>query len=160
MIFYSNETVRRQDRLLDANRARELLHTGEYGVLSLQTEKGAYGIPVNFVWDGESSIYLHGAPEGRKLRCIERCDRVSFCIVGHTRPVPAQFTTEYESLLLDCRAEICHDDTERHRAIALLLEKYSPDDRETGMKYAEKSLPRTAILRLQILSASGKSKRL
>lgn len=158
MIRYSNETVRRQDRLLDEARACELLRTGEYGFLSMQTAEGAYGIPVNFAWDGESGIYLHCAPEGRKLRCIERCDRVSFCIVGHTCPIPDRFTTEYESLLLDCRAGLCRDDAERRHALALLLEKYAPDDRETGMKYAEKSLPRTAVIRLEILSASGKCK--
>ena len=64
---YVNETVRRRDRLLDEERALELLKDGEYGVLSMVSEGGGYGIPVNFVWDGKNSAYIHCAPEGRKL---------------------------------------------------------------------------------------------
>ena len=60
---YINDTVRRQDRLLDEARSRELLETAEYGVLSMVDDDGqAYGIPVNFVWDGENKIYIHCTP--------------------------------------------------------------------------------------------------
>ena len=48
---YTNEQVRRQDRLLDENLADELVRKGEYGVLSMVTPEGeGYGIPVNYVW--------------------------------------------------------------------------------------------------------------
>lgn len=77
---------------------------GRFGVLSLVDGDGAYGIPVNYVWDGDDSLYVHCAPDGRKLRCIDRRDRVSFCVVGATEVCPAQFTTAYESIVLDCRA--------------------------------------------------------
>lgn len=50
------------------------------------------------------------------------------------------------------------DDEERMHALGLLLEKYSPDDREVGMRYAEKSFHRTEVVRLDILGASGKCK--
>lgn len=50
---YSNETVRRQDRLLEEENALRLLQTAEYGILSMQAAGGGgYGIPVNYVWDG------------------------------------------------------------------------------------------------------------
>ena len=98
---YDNSAVRRQDRLLDEARARELLAGGRFGVLSLVDGDGAYGIPVNYVWDGDDSLYVHCAPDGRKLRCIDRRDRVSFCVVGATEVCPAQFTTAYESIVLD-----------------------------------------------------------
>ena len=75
---YDNSAVRRQDRLLDEARARDLLAGGRFGVLSLVDGDGAYGIPVNYVWDGDDSLYVHCAPDGRKLRCIDRRDRVSF----------------------------------------------------------------------------------
>ena len=71
---YDNSAVRRQDRLLDEARARELLAGGRFGVLSLVDGDGAYGIPVNYVWDGDDSLYVHCAPDGRKLRplCARR----------------------------------------------------------------------------------------
>lgn len=156
---YSNEQVRRQDRLLEEEKATALLRAGEYGVLSVQAEEGgAYGIPVNYVWDGDSSVYIHCAPEGRKLRCIALCDRVSFCIVGNTHVISRQFTTEYESIVLCCRARTGLSEEERMHALRLLLDKYSPDDKQTGIKYAEKSFHRTEIIRLDIEKGSGKSK--
>ena len=157
---YTNEQIRRQDRLLKEEKAIDLLKNGEYGVLSMQTdeEEGAYGIPVNYVWNKDHSIYIHCAPEGRKLRCIEHCNRVSFCIVGKTHIISNQFTTEYESVVLKCRARIGLDEEERMHALHLLIDKYSPDDKVTGAKYAGKSFHRTEIIRLDIEEASGKCK--
>ena len=95
---YSNEDVRRQDRLMSEADAIKLLTDGEYGVLSMQAEDGGgYGVPLNYVFDGQQSLYMHCAPEGRKLRCIEKNPSVTFCITGQTRLVPRMFTTEYNS---------------------------------------------------------------
>ena len=43
---YVNDRIRRQDRLMDEERAIELLRDGEYGVLSMVSEDMGYGIPV------------------------------------------------------------------------------------------------------------------
>ncbi len=158
-IPYDNGAVRRQDRLLPPEAAEALLRTGEYGVLSMQAEQGGgYGIPLSYVWDGAGSIYIHCAPEGRKLRALERCAEASFCVVGRTEVHPALFTTAYESIVVRCRAVRGLPPEERMHALELLLAKYSPDDREVGMRYAAKSFHRTEIVRLEILAVSGKSK--
>ena len=102
---YRNDSVRRQDRLLDEERARELLRGGEYGFLAMASDEGGYGIPVNYVAEGDT-IYIHCAPEGRKLRAIAADARVSFCVVGVTRPVPERFTTAYESIVVSGRARV------------------------------------------------------
>ena len=88
MLPYDNATVRRRDRLLDPERAEELLRGGEYGFLAMVSDReegGAYGVPLSYVWDGAGALYIHCAPEGRKLRCVERSPRVTFCVVGRTR---------------------------------------------------------------------------
>jgi len=156
---YDNSSVRRQDRLLDEASATELLKKAEYGVLSLSEDGQPYGIPVNFVWDGRQSLYIHCAPEGRKLRIIGQNPKISFCIVGNTHLLPSKFTTEYESIILEGKAVIGLSDEEKHKALTLLLEKLSPEDRVIGEKYAEKSFHRVDIIRLDIESWSGKCKR-
>lgn len=158
-IKYSNTDVRRQDRLLDETRALALLREGEYGILSMSdSHNHPYGIPVSYVWDGADTIYIHCAPEGRKLRVIAENPEVSFCIVGKTRVIPARFTTAYESVVLSCRANTGLDDEERMNALRLLIEKYSPDFREIGEKYAKGSFHRTEVIALHISSFSGKAK--
>jgi len=64
---YITEDIRRQDRLLDEKRATEILKSSEFGILSISDENGQpYGIPVNYVWNGDNKIYIHCAPEGKK----------------------------------------------------------------------------------------------
>ena len=53
-----NDTVRRQDRLLDETRSIELLRESEYGVLSMVSEGEGYGIPINYVWNGKRADSL------------------------------------------------------------------------------------------------------
>lgn len=156
---YVNDTVRRQDRLMNEGRALELLRTSEYGVLSMVSEGGGYGIPVNYVWDGRQSIYIHCAPEGRKLRALAENARVSFCLVGRVNLLPGKFTTEYESALFFGEAHTRLDDEEKMAALHLLIDKLSADFRDTGDKYARKSFHRVEIIRVDFTEFSGKRKK-
>ena len=102
---YSNKNVRRQDRLLNEESAKQLLEAGEYAVLSMLAEDGsAYGIPINYIWDGNKSIHLQCAKEGRKLRSLDINNKISFCVVGSTNVISNKFTTEYQSIILECTA--------------------------------------------------------
>ncbi len=157
---FDNTQIRRQDRLLDEKRAFEILQKGEYGILSMKDEsgEGAYGIPISYVWDRGNSIYIHCAPIGRKLRCIDACPNVSFCVVGQTQVIPEKFTTEYESVILRCTAHHSLHEAERMSALSWLLSKYCPNDKIRGIEYANKSFHRTEIIRLDILEISAKGK--
>ena len=160
---YDNTSVRRQDRLLDEARALQILHEGEYGFLALvETRADAvagYGIPISYVFEPSTDrIYLHCGPEGHKLRCPDLRPLVTFTVVGHTRVVPAGFTTAYESVLLRGHALRGLPPEERMHALELLIDKYSPNDKVVGLKYAEKSFHRTEIIRIDIDCASGKQK--
>lgn len=158
-MIYSNLDVKRQDRLCSEQLATQLLLSGEYGVLSMYNEEyGAYGIPMSYVWDGKDSIYIHCAPDGRKLLFIDENNLVSFCIVGKTNVISDKFTTEYESIILECEASRSLKEEERLYALSLILDKYSPKDKIVGMKYAKKSFGRTEIIRLDVNKWSGKSK--
>ncbi|MBN2766119.1 MAG: pyridoxamine 5'-phosphate oxidase family protein [Paludibacteraceae bacterium] len=158
MKYYQTE-VRRQNRLLSESDAITLLREGEYGFLSLIDEGGKpYGIPISYVWNGNDNIYLHGAPEGKKLKCITKQPNVSFSIVGRTNVIPEKFTTSYSSVILACEATVVLNDEERMYALKLLISKYSPGLEEVGLKYAKGSFQRTAIIKMKVLSWSGKAK--
>ena len=161
MMKYNTEHIRRQDRVMEESRARELLTEAEYVVMSMTDANGLpYGIPVNMVFDSPDHAYIHCAPEGKKLRAVALHPDVSVCIVGHVNLLPSKFTTEYESVVLQGKAHIITDDTERRHAIELILHKYSPNDIERGWFYANKSLPRTAIIRIDFTEFSGKNKKM
>lgn len=156
---YDNQQVRRQQRTLPESEAYDLLRSGEYGVLAMQAEDGGgYGIPLSYVVD-DGKIYIHGAPEGEKLRCIAKEPRVSFVVVGATKVISEKFTTLYNSIVAKGKASIGLPPEERRHALELILDKYSPADKEVGMKYLEKSFDRTQIIRIDIDTMSGKTKR-
>ena len=156
---YVNERVRRQDRLMDEERAIELLREGEYGVLSMVSENMGYGIPVNYVWDGQNSVYIHCAPEGRKLTAIEQNPMVSLCVIGKVNLLPRNFTTEYESAIFFGKANVNLSEEERMKALHLLIDKLSADFKDIGYKYAHKSFHRVEIIRVDFSEFSGKRKK-
>ena len=160
MMIYDTSNIRRQDRLLPQEKAYDLLKKGEYGTLSMVSEEDTgYGIPINFVYDDKQGcIYFHCAMEGKKLRCLAKNNRVSFCIIGKTAVISNQFTTAYESVVVNGTMDIHLSDQERRYGLSLLLDKYCPNDKEIGLRYIEKSFHRTNVIRLNISSFSGKSK--
>lgn len=154
---YDITKIRRQDRLLEENRAMELLANGEYGFLALAGNDG-YGVPLSYVFDGDD-LWFHCAPDGEKLRRIEYSDKATFCVVGRTEVLPDKFSTLYESVIASGRIEVVEDEDVKLKALALLVAKYSPDYIDMGAKYAQLSLARTTVLRFKIDTFSGKGKK-
>lgn len=154
--------VRRQNRMLeDQSRIKELLHTSEYGFLNLGiTENGyAYGIPISYAYDEATNcLYFHCAPEGQKLDIIKQNDKVSFCVVGVSRPIANQFTTLFESVIAFGKADIDLSDEEKRKALRLIVAKYSPGYEELGEKYMDKSWNRTTTFKIQIEHITAKAK--
>ena len=159
-MIYDNSKVRRQDRLLEEKRAIELLQNSDYGVLSVTGSDGLpYAIPLNFVWNKESAVYVHCAETGKKIDALKKNPYVSFCIVGRVNLLPDKFTTEYESVIMQGKAELDIRDEEKTAAIELLLNKLSSAYITIGRKYAAKSFHRTRIIRIDFTQWSGKCKR-
>ncbi|GHV42251.1 5-nitroimidazole antibiotic resistance protein [Bacteroidia bacterium] len=154
--------VRRQNRILeDKNRISALLNESEYGFLSLGTGENGYpyGIPLSYAYDERAnSLYFHCAPEGHKLDAIAKNDKVSFCIIGITKPIAEQFTTLYESVIIFGTANTQLNDDEKRKALRLLVKKYSPGYEEIGEKYMDKSWDRTAVFKIKIEHITAKAR--
>ena len=147
--------MRRSDKALSNDAALKILNEGEYGVLSTVDGGGQpYGVPLNYALEG-NSLYFHCALEGHKLDNLLLNEKVSFCVVGRTRVVPAEFTSEFESVIVSGRAEEVYGD-EKCEALVSLIEKYSPAFAAEGRKYIEKLDNETKAVRIAIDSMTGK----
>ena len=73
--------------------------------------------------------------------------------------LPNKFSTEYESIVLECTARMKLSADERIKALSLLVNKFSLEFKEKGMKYIEESFARTEVIRLNIDLWSVKCKK-
>lgn len=127
--------IRRSDKAKTGTEAAEIMKAGTNGILSVNGDDGyPYGVPVSYVYH-EGSIYFHTAREGHKIESIKKDPRVSFCVVGADNIQPDKFTTMYSSAICFGRARIVEDDDEKQRILEMIVERYSKDFREAGMKY-------------------------
>ncbi|MDT8443223.1 MAG: pyridoxamine 5'-phosphate oxidase family protein, partial [Desulfuromonadales bacterium] len=115
----------------------------------------AYGVPLNYVYMNDC-IYFHSALQGHKITNILANSKVSFCVVGRTRLLPAEFSTEFESVIVFGEAAVVQGD-ERYQALVGLVEKYSPEFLAEGQKYIERFDSRTKVVRIDVHSMTGKA---
>ena len=152
--------MRRTDREITQREAREILERGEYAILSTVDEDGTpYGVPVSYAVVGDR-ILVHGTAEGgERLSDVTREPRVCLTVVGSTEVMPQKFSTLYESVIVRGTASVPSDRAEKLRALAALVDKYSPDFSEKGAAYAEAVVDKVAIVSIKIETISGKARR-
>lgn len=155
MVF---KPMRRNDKAITEVEILELLKQGEYGVLSTIGENGyAYGVPLSYGYK-DGNIYFHGATEGLKLENLAYNNKVSFTVVGPTEVLPSAFSTNYESVIVFGTAEFLEGE-EKIEGLKVLLEKYSPDFMENGMKYIRNDESKTKVLKIKVEQVTGKAGR-
>ncbi|WP_459768164.1 pyridoxamine 5'-phosphate oxidase family protein [Alkaliphilus crotonatoxidans] len=147
--------MRKESREIATEAAKEILYSGEVGVLSTVDEAGQpYGVPVNYASDHEY-IYFHCALEGHKLDNIKGNNRVCFTVYGSNQVIPDRFTSTYESVVVFGTAEEITGDR-KIRALELLVEKYSPGFITAGKQYIERAHDKTCVLAIKMEHITGK----
>lgn len=149
--------IRRKDREISTDEAKQILKKGEYGVLSTFGDEYPYGVPVNYVYFNDC-IYFHCAKEGHKLNNIEVNPNVSFCVVGKTKLLPEKFSTIYESAIIFGRARLVEGE-EKKNALLELIKKYSAEYIESGIEYINRAIENTNVVKIEILNLTGKARR-
>lgn len=149
--------MRRQEKeILDSNIIGEILEKSLICRLGLVDNDEAYIVPVNYAYD-DGKIYIHSAPEGRKIRLIKNNNIVSFeaelsfeIIKGKSA---CQWSAKYRSVTGRAVITIEDDPASKKHGMDLIMKKYGAG---TGLVYDEESLSRLLILKLEIISVTGK----
>lgn len=153
---FTSENIRRKDRIMDDGNALKLLREAKYGVLSISSENGAYGVPITYAWDGGSRLYFHCAHKGRKLDLLAKQKNVSFCIVGKIKILYELASVAYKSLILEGTMETELSDEEKMHGLGILINRFS-DESQPGTKFIdERMFNRVKIIRMDVATISGK----
>lgn len=151
--------IRRRDRALTDDEAREILARAEHGVLAtLGADGWPYGIPVNHVLSG-NALYIHCATEGHKLDNIAHEDRVSFCVVTGARVLPATLSTLYESVVVFGRAALVTDAAEKRQALELLAIRFCGSVTPEAERTIATTAAQTGVVRIRLERITGKAHR-
>lgn len=152
------KTMRKSAREIFGEEIIDILHKGEYGVLATTGDNGyAYATPLSYVYFNDC-IYFHCAVEGNKLENIKYNEKVSFCVVGKTKVLPAGFSTEYESVIAYGKASLIQGE-EKKEALLAIADKYSPEFKKEGLLYIDRAIDKTCVVKIKIDKLSGKASR-
>ncbi len=138
--------------------ARLLLREATHAVLCMENiSGGGYGIPINFAWDENDSIYFHCAATGHKLRCLQNNPRVSLVVLKEPGVLGEQFSMAYESVIVQGKVDIVMQTEEKRKALTLLIQRITPQHIERGEQYIDRAIDATTVLRLTLSEWCGKS---
>lgn len=149
--------MRRNDRNLSQEEARKILESVSFGTLAVDSVEGyPYSVPLSFAY-GDNKIYFHGSNKGLKYESVKERDKVSFSAVERDDVVPSDFTTKYRSVIAYGKCRVVEDDSEKSKALELLVKKYSPGFEVEGKEYARKAQDAFVVYAIDIEHMTAKS---
>ena len=152
--------MRRKDRERPREFALTVTDKCAFFVMATVNPDGSpYCIPLSMVRDGEW-LYFHSAAEGRKINNLRRQNQVCISCVGEQKAIPGKFSLEYESAIIFGSASEITDRKEKIRALALISERYAPDNMAAFDKAIERELDVTSVWKIHIDNISGKARNL
>jgi len=114
-----------------------------------------YVVPMNFGYQ-DGCLFLHSAPEGRKIEALRRNPAVCFAAVAEQEVVPSanacHWSVKYRSVIGWGRASFVEEPGEKARALDTIMRKFAPGP----FNYDRKALARTCIIRIRIEKMTGK----
>lgn len=151
--------IRRRDRELSEEEARQILQEAEWGVLATVDAEGwPYAVPVNHAVV-EGDLIIHCATKGHKLDNLAISAKVSYCVVTQAETLPLELSTRYASAIVFGEAELVSEDGEKRRLLRDLGLRFAAEHADVVDREIDKDLFRTTVLRVRIARVTGKARR-
>lgn len=149
--------MRRHDKeISDKEDIEEILKKSEICRLGLVENDEAYIIPVNFAYS-DGKLYIHSAPQGRKIQILSENKHITFEMELIHRLVKSEiacgWTEHFRSLMGRGVAEIVTDPALKTKGLNLIMRKYGF---EGELKYEAGPLSRMILIVINILSVTAK----
>lgn len=156
--------MRRKDReVSDINEILRIMRDCDDMVLAFNDEPSPYILAVNFGVsenDGEITLYIHGAIEGKKYDYLKDGAAVSFQMSANHKLIMDKdrgyCTMNYESIIGRGEVYELHEYDEKEAALEVLVQKYHiPSEK---FIYARAAIPRTRVFKICVKDLTCKAK--
>jgi uncharacterized protein len=148
--------MRRADReIADPAAVEALLREGDVLCLATHDAEGPYVVPLDYAYR-DGVVWIHCAPDGRKLDAVAADPRVSFSVVARhelvTEGKPCEWTSRFTSVIGFGHARVVTEGDELHAGVAALVERHGGDP---GLLPAEPD--GVAVIRIDVDRLTGKA---
>ena len=154
-----NGMTRRERQVTDMNEIIRILDTAKVLHLGLVDGDEPYVVPMNYGYIMENeklTIYLHGAPRGRKIDIIRKNPKIFFeadCdITPFEGDVACRYGITYSSIMGRGTAEIIDDIDEKREALTFLMKTQTDKD----FVFDEKIVNIVSVIKLDISEYTAK----
>jgi len=115
-----------------------------------------YIVPFNYGYSN-GSLYIHSAPEGKKIELLGRDNRVCFEVEQNIRVIKGEracdWTTRYRSVVGYGTIDILTDHSSKQQGLQVIMAQHGAPEQTD---FSPKSMDRMVILKLTITSMTGK----
>ena len=149
--------MRRGDReITDRAEIDRIIQSARVMYLALADQDIPFVVPVFYAYDG-SSLYLHSAKGGSKIRILKRNPKVCFAIsIDHGVIDSLQacdFEAKHRTVIGVGQASFLDDAAERIAVLDRIVARFT----DQHFEYPQTNLDATAVIRIDIESIKGKS---
>lgn len=156
--------MRRAEREVCGKQALEaLLRQQQVCRIAMVDQGKPYLVPVNFGYEWQDEwpvIYFHGAASGRKLDILAQNPQVCLEWDGAHQLITGtqgcDYSYGFSSLIGEGTAEILTDLTEKRHGLDVLMKQFAAGKTYT---YPDHMVEKTAVIRVQLHSLSGKQRK-
>ena len=156
-----NTAMRRKDReITDRNEIMNMLGTMDTVRIALNDPEGAYIVPLSFGYEernGNLCLYMHSAPEGRKIDMIRassaagfELDRAEGLVEGDRA---CEYSMKYSSIIGRGRITLIEDMEEKLHGMLKIMEHYSG---KYDWDIPQRAIENTVIIKLEVIDISAK----
>ncbi len=152
--------LRRSDKeLKDPEEIENVLSKVRIMTVACCMEDEPYLFTVDFAWDPQArNLWFHCATEGRKMDILKANPRVCVTMVEDRGYIQGECDHAYRSLLMEGKAQMVTDLSEKRRGLELLVRKHEPEPESVLARFApsDEAVRKVGIMRISVETITGK----
>ena len=152
--------IRRSDKeLKDPREIEQVLASVRVMTVACSLKDQPYLFTVDFAWDPATrDLWFHCATEGRKMDVLKANPRVCVTVVEDRGYIHGECDHAYRSLIMEGKAQIVTDISEKRRGLELLVRKHESQPVAVLARLAGKDedVQKVGMVRISVETVTGK----
>ena len=155
--FRENERMRQDEKEITNRREIDsILSKAIVCRISIIDHETPYIVPMNFGYK-DDILYLHSAPEGKKIDLLKRNPRVCFEVESDLEiintGIPCKWSMNYTSVIGYGKAKFITDIEQKQKALHIIIDHYTPG---SSYIFSEKNLKEVTVIKIEISEMTAK----